>query len=190
MASSVLAGHGGWDGLVRASITELCDHTGLGQTKAIELKAVLEIGRRLASTRPAAADQVRSPHDVAALMTSKMGHLEQEHLNVILLNTKNRVIDVKLICSGSLNTAAVRMCEIYREPIRQNAAAVVLVHNHPSGDPAPSPEDIRLTADAGQAGDLLNIELLDHVVIGREGFVSLKERGLGFARRSRDGDLG
>jgi DNA repair protein RadC len=184
MASTVFAEHGGWEGLDRASIAELCNHAGLGQAKAVELKAAIEIARRLTRVSREAAHQVRSPEDVAALMTSSMSRLEQEHLKIVLLNTRNRVIDIKQVCAGSLNIAAVRVGEIYREPIRQNAAAVVLVHNHPSGDPTPSPEDARLTTAAREAGDLLDIELLDHIVIGNPDFVSLKERGLGFVRRA------
>ena len=129
---------------------------------------------------------VRNPSDVAVLLMNKMSALEQEHLEVVLLNTKNRVVDHKEIVRGSLNSAAVRVGEIYREPVRQNAAAVILVHNHPSGDPTPSPEDVRLTVAAREAGELLDIELLDHLVIGRGAFVSLRERGLGFSRRAAE----
>jgi DNA repair protein RadC len=111
-----------------------------------------------------------------------MSHLEQEQLRVVLLNTKNRVIGHEEVCRGSLNSAAVRVGEVFREPIRSNAAAVILIHNHPSGDPTPSPEDVRLTVAVREAGELLDIELLDHLVIGRQDFASLRERGLGFAR--------
>jgi DNA repair protein RadC len=118
-----------------------------------------------------------------------MAGLEQEHLRVALLNTRNRVIDIAEVCTGSLNMAAVRAADIFREAVRQNAAALILVHNHPSGDPTPSAEDVRLTAEARSAGELLDLEVLDHLVIGRGAFVSLRERGLGFeagsARRSR-----
>lgn len=180
LASNVLAKHGGLDGLSRAGLVDLCAQSGLGPAKAIELKAAFEIGRRLLALRPAERPRVRSPEDLARLMMGSMSTLEQEQLRVVLLNTKNRVLAEEEICRGSLNSAAVRVGEIFREPIRQNAAAVILVHNHPSGDPSPSPEDVRLTAAARQAGELLDIELLDHLVIGRGDFVSLRERGLGF----------
>ncbi len=183
LAESILVKLGGFDGLARAGIADLCTINGLGPAKAIELKATFEIGRRPLALRPAERPQVRSPEDLARLMMGSMSTLEQEHLRVVLLNTKNRVLAEEEICRGSLNSAAVRVGEIFREPIRQNAAAVILVHNHPSGDPSPSPEDVRLTAAAREAGDLLDIELLDHLVIGRGDFVSLRERGLGFGAR-------
>jgi DNA repair protein RadC len=162
---------------------ELCNQVGLGPAKAVQLKAAFELGRRLGELQPEERPQVRSPGDLAPHMIRRMGHLEQEHLTVVLLNTKNRVLAEEEVCRGSLNTAAVRVGEIYREPIRQNAAAIILVHNHPSGDPTPSPEDVRLTVAAREAGELLDIELLDHVVVGRQQYVSLRERGLGFAAR-------
>jgi DNA repair protein RadC len=183
LASSVLAKHGGLEGLSRASVADLCAQNGLGPAKAVELKAAFELGRRSFQLRPAERPQVRSPEDLARLMMGSMSNLEQEHLRVVLLNTKNRVLAQEEVCRGSLNSTAVRVGEIFREPIRQNAAAIILVHNHPSGDPSPSPEDVRLTSAAREAGDLLDIELLDHLVIGRGDFVSLRERGLGFGAR-------
>jgi DNA repair protein RadC len=182
-AHHLLARHGGLEGLSRASIPELCTQVGLGPAKAVELQAAFELGRRLLRLRPLEQPQVRSPQDLARLLMSSMSNLEQEYLKVVLLNTKNRVLDNKEVCRGSLNSAAVRIGEIFREPVRQNAAAVILVHNHPSGDPTPSPEDVRLTSAAREAGDLLDIEVLDHLVIGRNDFVSLRERGLGFGPR-------
>ena len=184
LASKILSDYRGLEGISRASVPELCRLAGLGQTKAIELKAAFELGRRLMAVRPEERPQVRSPEDLARLLMGSMSNLEQEHLRVVLLNTKNRVLDHQDICKGSLNSAAVRIGEIFKEPIRQNAAAVILVHNHPSGDPSPSPEDVRLTAAAREAGELLDIELLDHVVLGRGDYVSLRERGLGFTGRA------
>jgi DNA repair protein RadC len=184
MANSLLARHQGLEGLSRATIPELCIQVGLGPAKAVQLKAAFELGRRLGQLQPGDRPQVRSPGDLARLMIGTMGHLEQESLRVVLLNTKNRILEEKEVCRGSLNSAAVRVGEIFREPVRQNAAAIILVHNHPSGDPTPSPEDVRLTAAAREAGELLDVELLDHVVIGRQDFVSLRERGLGFTARS------
>lgn len=184
LADSLLARFKGLDGLSRATLGDLCQQTGLGQVKGIELKAAFELGRRLVQLRPAERPQVRSPQDLARLMMSSMSALEQEYLKVVLLNTKNRVLAEAEVCRGSLNSAAVRIGEIFREPVRQNAAAVILVHNHPSGDPTPSPEDVRLTKAVREAGELLDIELLDHLVIGRGDFVSLRERGLGFGQRT------
>jgi DNA repair protein RadC len=107
--------------------------------------------------------------------------LEQEQLRVVLLDTRNRVLAVTTVYVGSLNTSVVRISELFREAIRRNAAAVIIVHNHPSGDPTPSPEDVALTRNVIAAGQLLDIEVLDHLVIGQQRFVSLKERGLAFS---------
>lgn len=169
--------------LSEASIQELSRQPGVGQTKAIELKAAFELGRRLVTARPADRPQVRSPQDVHNLLRADMERLDQEHLRVVLLNTKNYVLGVQEVYRGSLNSAQVRVGEVFREPIRHNCAAVIVVHNHPSGDPTPSPEDVQLTRQLVEAGQLLDIELLDHLVIGRPGFVSLRERRLGFAAR-------
>lgn len=122
--------------------------------------------------------QVRCPQDVADLLAPEMEALPQEKLRVILLDTRNRVLDVVMVYQGSVNTAMARMAELFREAIVANAPSVVLVHNHPSGDPEPSPEDVRLTKDAAQAAQLLSIDLLDHVILGQGRFLSLKERGV------------
>jgi DNA repair protein RadC len=111
---------------------------------------------------------------------SEMMFLEQEHLRLILLDTRNRVLSTPTIYIGSLNTSVIRIGELFRAAIKENAAAFIIVHNHPSGDPSPSPEDINVTRQVAQSGKLLDIDLLDHIVIGRQRYVSLKERGLGF----------
>jgi DNA repair protein RadC len=109
-----------------------------------------------------------------------MGLLEQESMRVILLDTRNRVQAIQTVYQGSLNTTMVRVSELFREAVRANCAAIIVAHNHPSGDPSPSPEDVAITKDIVAAGKLLSIDVLDHLVIGRQRFVSLKERGLGF----------
>ncbi len=111
---------------------------------------------------------------------TEMGLLEQEQLRVMLLDTKNRVTATETVYQGSLNTSLIRVGELFREAIRANCAALIVLHNHPSGDPSPSPEDVAVTRQIVQAGQLLDIEVLDHLIIGRQRFVSLKERGLGF----------
>src|SRR5471032_2956926 len=121
---------------------------------------------------------IRSPADIAAYLGPELGDLAQEQLRVVCLDTKNRVLATALVYQGGLNATVIRLADCFREAVRLGAAAIVLVHNHPSGDPTPSPEDVRLTADAGQAGDLLGVELLDHVVIGRASHLSLRELGL------------
>jgi DNA repair protein RadC len=163
--------------------TELRTYNGLGLAKAVELQAALELGRRLAGLHPEARPQVRSPSDLANLLIPELAFLEQEHLRVVLLNTKNQVLAAPEVYVGSLNSSVVRVAELFREAIRQNAAAIIVVHNHPSGDPTPSAEDVQVTRQIVEAGRLLDIEVLDHLVIGHQRFVSLKERGLGFAGR-------
>lgn len=180
MAERLLAQFGGLAGLAQASHDELCAVHGVGEAKATQIKAALELGRRLLATAPYERPQVRGPADVANLVMLEMGLLEQEHLRVVLLDTKNYVQRIVNVYAGSLNTAVVRIGEIFREAVRSNCAAIIVVHNHPSGDPTPSPEDVRVTEQLVEAGRLLDIEVLDHLVIGRNRYVSLKERGLGF----------
>jgi DNA repair protein RadC len=180
LAERVLAALGGLSGLARASMTEMQAVRGVGRVKAIEIKAALELGRRLMVSAPEERSRITSPADAANLLMSEMGYLEQEHLRVILLDTRNRVLATPTIYVGSLNTSVIRVAELFRPAIKENAAALIVAHNHPSGDPAPSPEDIRVTRQIRQAGELLDIDVLDHVVIARQGYISLKERGLGF----------
>ncbi|MFN8443399.1 MAG: DNA repair protein RadC [Caldilineaceae bacterium] len=180
MAERLLTEFGGVAGLARANFDELCAKHGMGEAKATQIKAAIELGRRLLLAAPEERSQVRVPADVANMLMMEMGYLEQEHLRAVLLDTKHYVIRIAQIYVGSLNAASVRVGEIFREAIRSNSASLVVVHNHPSGDPTPSPEDVRVTELLIEAGKLLDIEVMDHVVIGRNRFVSLKERGLGF----------
>jgi DNA repair protein RadC len=123
---------------------------------------------------------IHSPADIAALVQYEMSALEQEELRVILLDTRNSVMDVVMVYKGSLNSSQVRVGELFKEAIRRNAAAVILIHNHPSGDPEPSPDDVAVTRAIVEAGKLMDIHILDHIVIGAGRYVSLKERRLGF----------
>ena len=123
---------------------------------------------------------IRSPTDCAQLLMSEMAHLEQEHLRTILLNTRNGVIAVITVYIGTLNSSHIRTAEVFREAIRHNAASMIVVHNHPSGDPTPSPEDVEVTRLLIAAGHTINIEIMDHLIIGQQRFVSLREHGLGF----------
>jgi len=127
------------------------------------------------------ASGISSPQDAADYYIPVMKYLDHEELHVILLSTRNKVIDTVPLYSGSVNSSQIRIGEVFRSAIRQNAAAIILVHNHPSGDPTPSPDDVALTRAVKQAGTLLDIDFLDHIVIGHDRFVSLKERGLGFS---------
>ena len=179
-ASYLLAKHKGLLGLARASTHELMETQGLGAAKVAQIKAAMELGRRVLIASPEDRVQVKSPADAANLMMMEMSTLEQEHMRLILLDSKNYVISTPTMYVGSLNTSVIRIGELFREAIRQNCAAVIVVHNHPSGDPTPSPEDVAVTELITQAGQLLDIDVLDHLVIGQQRYVSLKERGLGF----------
>lgn len=180
MAERILSEFGGFVGLARATFEELQRAHGMGEAKATQIKAALEMGRRLLAASPEERTQVRSPADVANVVMLEMGLLEQEELRVALLDMKNFILRIVRIYTGSLNTAVVRIGEIFRAAVRANCASIIVLHNHPSGDPTPSPEDVRVTEMIVEAGRLLDIEVLDHLVIGRNRFVSLKERGLGF----------
>jgi DNA repair protein RadC len=180
LATRLMIEFAGLGGLARAGFSELSAVKGVGQAKAAQLKAGLEIGRRLLIAAPDERPQITSPADAANLLMLEMGHLEQEHLRVLLLDTKNRVHASPTIYKGNVNTSVIRIAELFREAIRHNSTAVIIAHNHPSGDPTPSPEDVRITRQIAEAGQLLDIEVLDHLIIGRGHYVSLKERGLGF----------
>ena len=171
---------GGLAGLHRASYAEVCDQHGIGPAKASQIKAAIELGHRLTMLAPEERPSVHSPEDAAALVRYEMSALEQEELRVVLLDSRNRVVGIETIYKGSLNSSQVRVGELFKSAIRRNAASIIVVHNHPSGDPTPSPDDIALTRAIMQAGKLLDVEVMDHLVIGQGRFVSLKERGLGF----------
>jgi len=169
--------------LRRAQAHEIADIPGIGQQNAARIKAAVELGLRLTLNTEDERPTIHSPADAAAMLQHEMSALEQEHLRVILLDTRNRVIDIVEIYHGSLNSAQVRVGELFKPAIQRMSAAIILVHNHPSGDPTPSPDDVAVTRAVVQAGKLLDIDTLDHLVIGCGRFVSLKERGLGFDGR-------
>ena len=172
---------GGLGGLHRAPIEELIDQHGIGEAKAAQIKAAIELGRRLTLEVPEERPTINSPADAAALVQYEMSALEQEHLRVLLLDTRNHVLDISEIYRGSVNMSQVRVGEVFKAAIRRNATAVIVVHNHPSGDPTPSPDDVAVTRAFVQAGKLVDVDVLDHLIIGRGRFTSMKERGLGFA---------
>ncbi len=180
LAERLLHDYNGLPGLAVTPIPILTECHGVGPVKAIELQAVFELGRRLLASSPESRPQVKSPADAANLVLGEMAMLEQEQLRTILLDTKNRVLKIHMVYQGSLNMASVRVGELFREAIRLNCAALIVTHNHPSGDPTPSPEDVQVTRQIVDAGKLLDIDVLDHLVIGQQRWVSLKERGLGF----------
>jgi DNA repair protein RadC len=165
--------------MYKASVPEIARVHGIGQTTAIRLKASLALAIRLHDPRDE-MPTINSPADAAALVQYEMSLLENEQMRVMLLNTRNRVIDTITIYHGSVNSSQVRVGEVFKPAIQRNAPALIVIHNHPSGDPTPSPDDVAVTRAIVQAGKLLDIELLDHLVIGGNRYISLKERGLGF----------
>lgn len=177
----LLISFGGIAGLHRAAFDEVCTQHGIGPAKAAQIKAALELGNRLNLESPDERPTIHSPADAAELVKYEMSALEQEHLKVMLMDTRNRVLDIVEVYRGSLNSSHVRVGELFKSAIRRNAAAIIVVHNHPSGDPTPSPDDIAVTRAIVEAGKLLDISVLDHLVIGSGRHVSLKERGLGFS---------
>lgn len=183
LAHRVLQSCGGLMGLARTPAHELARIPGVGLAKAAQIQAALELGRRIAIATPEERPQVRSAHD-AYMLLADMGNLEQETLRVLLLDTRGRVLAIPTIYIGSVNTTLVRPAEIFREAIRRNAVSMIVAHNHPSGDPTPSPEDIALTRDLVAAGQLLSIEVLDHLIIGQQRYVSLREHGVAFSSPS------
>lgn len=170
----------GLGGLHRAPFKELMDQHGMGEAKASQIKAAIELGRRLTLESPEEKPAINSPADAAALVQYDMSALEQEHLRVMLLDRRNRVLEVVEVYKGSVNSSQVRVGELFKDAIRANASAVIVIHNHPSGDPTPSPDDVAVTRAIVQAGKMLDIDVLDHLVIGQGKWVSLKEKGLGF----------
>ena len=129
---------------------------------------------------PSERPRIQSPADVANLLMLEMGLLDKEELRVVLLDTKNNVLKIVTVLSGSLNAAVVRVGEVFKEAVRINAANMIVVHNHPSGDPTPSPEDVRVTEMIVEAGKLLDVDVLDHLVLARHRFISMKEKRQGF----------
>lgn len=180
LAQRLLSQYQGFPGLARASFLQLAKERGVGVAKAAQIHAALEIGRRVQAASPDSRPQIRSPADIANLLMPQMGLLEQEHLRVMVLDTKHYVISSPTVYIGNVNTSVIRIAEVFREGVRLNCAAIAIAHNHPSGDPTPSSDDVSVTEQIVRAGKLLDIEVLDHLVIGRQRYVSLKERGLGF----------
>ncbi len=174
-----LCAYQGWVGLLRADMRAVAASIGTPR-KAASLKAALEIGRRLMIAGYEGRYQVKSPADVAQLFMVEMLALDQEELWVACLDTKNRLVKIDKVNRGSVHTEMIRVGDVFKAKLRVNAAAIIVAHNHPSADPTPSPEDILVTRQIVEAGKLLDVDTLDHLVIGGSRYVSLRERGLGF----------
>ena len=166
--------------VAHATEEELTTVPGIGPKTAAALRAALELGRRLMSEAVQDETQIRSPEDAARILLPMLSYQEQENFTILYLNTRNHVVDKEILYRGSLNTSLVRIAEVFKGAVRRNCAAIIVAHNHPSGDPEPSPEDVALTRRLIQAGELLEVELLDHVVVGNTRYVSMRERKLGF----------
>jgi DNA repair protein RadC len=179
-ATRLLAHYGGLVGLRQSSFLDLCEQKGIGEAKAAQIYAALELGVRLASVQQDGKPILRSPEDIASMVLPEMSLLTQEHVRVMLLDARNRLLATHEVYVGSVHTASVRVGELLSEAVKAKAAAVVLVHNHPSGDPTPSAQDIELTKNLYEAARLMDIDFFDHIVIGGGRFVSMHRTGLGF----------
>lgn len=180
LAEALLSDLGGVLGLQSVRYDDLRSRNGIGPAKAAQILAAIELGRRFAHAQLEERRSIQTPEDVVQSLAFDIAGQEQEHLVVLLLDTRNRVIRQETVYVGSLNTSVVRVGEVFREAVRANAAALIVAHNHPSGDPSPSPEDVAVTRAIVQAGRLLDIEVLDHLILGKNRHLSLRQAGLGF----------
>lgn len=161
-----------------STLQELSGFKGIGAAKASQLKAAIELGKRLRNYRNDHKLKINKPQDAVEIIMEDMRYLKKEHLKVIFLNTKNIIIDVSDLSIGSLNSSVVHPREIYSEAIRKSSSSIIVCHNHPSGDPTPSNEDISITKRLQEVGKLVGIDLLDHLIIGDGNYISLKEKGI------------
>lgn len=180
LSHRILAENGGLSGLMRLEHADLAQIPGIGPAKAAKLKAALEMGRRLTTIVDDDKPRIASPEDILRLYGVEMASLEREELRVVLLNTKHHIMSSFVVTTGSVNAATVRMAEVFTPAVKRNAPFIMLVHNHPTGDPTPSSADVQFTQDAVQAGALLDIGVLDHIIIGQGRHASMKRLGLGF----------
>ncbi|WP_193437476.1 RadC family protein [Sporolactobacillus pectinivorans] len=178
LSERLISHFGGMDFLKEASVEELEKIKGIGRAKAVQLLASFEIGNRMVRLPRDSRYTIRSPEDGANFVMEEMRSLKQEHFVVLFLNTKNQVLHKSTIFIGSLNSSIVHPREIFKEAVRYSAAAMICFHNHPSGDPAPSREDIDVTKRLVSCGKMLGVEVLDHIVIGDRKFTSLKQKGM------------
>jgi DNA repair protein RadC len=182
LASRLLGDRGGLRGLASSDLATLQATRGVGTAKATTVAAAFELGRRMALEGDDLRPLVLGPADIARLVQAEMELLHHEELRLLVLDTKHRVVSNQVLYRGSVNAAPARVAELFREAVRHNATAIAIAHNHPSGDPSPSAQDVTFTEDVVQAGELMQVEVLDHVVIGAGRFLSMRERRLGFSR--------
>jgi DNA repair protein RadC len=178
VATSLLEAHSGLHGLARAGASELAATAGIGPAKSASVCASLELGRRLAARRLHPGTAIRGPGDVFAHFHPRLRHIPQERFIALLLDGRHRVLREETVSQGTLTASLVHPREVFRSALRESAAALILVHNHPSGDPTPSAEDREVTRRLVRAGELLGVRVMDHVVVAERGFRSLREEGL------------
>ena len=179
-AHSLIGRFGGMAGLARASIAELQAHYGVGEAKAVQIKAALELGLRMARAAPDERPRISGPDDLADLLGAEMSLFDQEHLRVAMLDSRLGLMGIEEVYVGSVHTVQVRVAELLREAVRRNAPDIMLIHNHPSGDPAPSSADIACTAQLYAAARQMDINLLDHVIVAGGEFRSMRYLRAGF----------
>lgn len=177
LAERILRESGSLRSLTDMRLEQLTAIKGVGPAKALQIQAGIELGRRLARSSMEERPVIRSPHDAAGLLMEELRYLNKEHFICLFLNTKNHVIGQETISVGTLNATIVHPREVFRPAIARSCASVICAHNHPSGDPTPSTEDLELTSRLVEAGEIVGIEVLDHLIIGDRSFTSLKEKG-------------
>lgn len=178
LANRLLSKFGDLRGVASATVRELCEIRGMGKTKSVQVKAAFELGRRSGSSQLEPGVVLMSPEDIVDHMTYHLGDLDREHFCALLLNTRGVLVGETTVSIGSLNASIVHPRELFRDALRHSAASIIVVHNHPSGDPSPSQEDIALTRRLVRCGRLMGIEVLDHVIIASGSYQSMKELGL------------
>lgn len=178
VAAQILSDLGGLRGLALASLEDFSQVKGIGLAKATQIAAALELGKRISAVGFNERPRIDNPQVASSLVMEEMRHLDREHFRIMILNTKHQVISVETISIGSLNASIVHPREVFKHAMRKSAAALILVHNHPSGDPSPSSEDLNVTKRLMDAGILLGIEILDHIIIGDNKFYSMKDKGI------------
>ena len=177
LANELLATRGGLHRLMRSTSDDLTRVTGIGRAKAAQILAAIEIGRRTLTHAPSARVQLRTPRDAAAYLMPAFGSRPVEQFGIVLLDTKHRVLRTTVLAVGTLNSTVVQPRDVFREAALGAAAAIVVFHNHPSGDPSPSPDDVELTRRLRAAGTLMGIDVVDHIILGDVQYCSFKEAG-------------
>ncbi|APM38247.1 RadC family protein [Clostridium kluyveri] len=178
LSNRIIKDNGGLNGVFNSDLEDFVSISGVGKAKAAKILAMVELSKRFKSYKNGDDYRICSPQDAAVLVMEEMRGMKQEHLKVILLNAKNMVIGIKNVFIGTLNSSIVHPREIFFYAIKKNSASIILCHNHPSGDPSPSNEDVNVTFRLKKCGELLGIQLVDHLIIGNGIFISLKEKGI------------